>query len=306
MLRAVVAVTMTVTTLALVENHVSPVVSAADLAEDFEGVAVGSDPVGWVDTAADNSLSVDDSLFEVMAAGGSQVLGTTSRSANIHSHHEGGAWSASSEYTYTGRMMMSDPSSSVGVTFFSDYVQSDSYYRLRRYGSGGSFHLSPHGTSITGGSTDTGVVQTVDVWYQFEVEVADTGSQTEVRARVWEEGTTKPTGWQIDAFDSSAARLTSGTIGVWAYSNGAKYFDYLTVSALAAPGPHTLTLSATGQGSVAANPDLVEYVHGTSVDVTATPDAGWEFTGWSGDLTGTTNPATPRSPPTSPRHLRRR
>ena len=33
--------------------------------EDFESYAPGDDPVDWFDTARDNSLTQDDSLFEV-------------------------------------------------------------------------------------------------------------------------------------------------------------------------------------------------------------------------------------------------
>jgi uncharacterized repeat protein (TIGR02543 family) len=34
------------------------------------------------------------------------------------------------------------------------------------------------------------------------------------------------------------------------------------------------------------------YNYGTNVQLTATPAAGWTFAGWSGDVTGSTNPAT--------------
>ena len=40
------------------------------------------------------------------------------------------------------------------------------------------------------------------------------------------------------------------------------------------------------------NPDQSNYNEGTQVALTAAPNTGYSFTGWSGDLTGTTNPAT--------------
>jgi len=46
-----------------------------------------------------------------------------------------------------------------------------------------------------------------------------------------------------------------------------------------------------GSGSVTPTPDLTVYSCGDPVQLDATPDAGWNFTGWSGDLTGTDNPA---------------
>jgi len=53
----------------------------------------------------------------------------------------------------------------------------------------------------------------------------------------------------------------------------------------------SLTVNVVGSGSVnrnAAGP----YVYGTVVELTAVPDAGWTFSGWSGGLSGSTNPTT--------------
>ncbi|MEK9136295.1 MAG: InlB B-repeat-containing protein, partial [Bacteroidota bacterium] len=54
---------------------------------------------------------------------------------------------------------------------------------------------------------------------------------------------------------------------------------------------YTLSVSATN-GSVAKNPDQLTYNHGSTVDLTATPDVGYHFRGWSGDGSGSTNPLT--------------
>ncbi|MGH7492998.1 MAG: InlB B-repeat-containing protein [bacterium] len=58
------------------------------------------------------------------------------------------------------------------------------------------------------------------------------------------------------------------------------------------PTQYALALSTAGSGSVALNPPGGVYDAGTVVTLTASPAAGWQFSGWSGDLTGTTNPAT--------------
>ena len=50
----------------------------------------------------------------------------------------------------------------------------------------------------------------------------------------------------------------------------------------------TLTASLVGSGNVTLNPAGGTYDVGTVVTVTATPSLGSEFSGWSGDLTGTT------------------
>lgn len=54
---------------------------------------------------------------------------------------------------------------------------------------------------------------------------------------------------------------------------------------------YTLTTSATN-GSIGLNPAGGTYDSGTVATLTATPSARYIFSGWSGNLTGTTNPAT--------------
>jgi uncharacterized repeat protein (TIGR02543 family) len=58
------------------------------------------------------------------------------------------------------------------------------------------------------------------------------------------------------------------------------------------PTAHTLTMNVIGSGSVSKNPDQATYTYGTPVQLTATAEPGWTFSGWSGDLTGSTNPDT--------------
>jgi len=54
---------------------------------------------------------------------------------------------------------------------------------------------------------------------------------------------------------------------------------------------YALTLTAAN-GSVSLDPEGGSYPEGTEVSLTATPDPGYEFSGWSGDVSGTTNPQT--------------
>ena len=56
---------------------------------------------------------------------------------------------------------------------------------------------------------------------------------------------------------------------------------------------YTLTTSATN-GTISTNPakGIYGYAEGTEVTFTAIPDERYMFTGWSGDLSGTGNPAT--------------
>ncbi len=54
---------------------------------------------------------------------------------------------------------------------------------------------------------------------------------------------------------------------------------------------YTLNVIAVN-GTVVKNPSQLSYANGTLVQLTATPDAGYSFTSWSGDLSGSVNPAT--------------
>ncbi|MBL9076159.1 MAG: DUF4082 domain-containing protein [Planctomycetes bacterium] len=65
-----------------------------------------------------------------------------------------------------------------------------------------------------------------------------------------------------------------------------------TVTATFVPTPRRLAVTVVGGGTVARVPDLVDYPHGTLVELTATADVGWTFAGWSGAVGGTTNPVT--------------
>lgn len=54
----------------------------------------------------------------------------------------------------------------------------------------------------------------------------------------------------------------------------------------------TLTVSTVGSGTVTLNNTGPYYASGEKVELTANPLVGWSFQGWSGDLGGSTNPAT--------------
>ena len=57
-----------------------------------------------------------------------------------------------------------------------------------------------------------------------------------------------------------------------------------------APGTFQVSTSVVGQGSV--SPASGIYNQGQVLTLTAAPAAGWQFLGWSGDTTATTNPLT--------------
>jgi uncharacterized repeat protein (TIGR02543 family) len=90
------------------------------------------------------------------------------------------------------------------------------------------------------------------------------------------------TGWSGDATG------TTNPLSVTMTSNKNITATFTAV----APTTYTLTTATTGSGTVTKNPDQATYASGTTVSLTATPAAGFAFSGWSGDATGTTNPLT--------------
>lgn len=54
---------------------------------------------------------------------------------------------------------------------------------------------------------------------------------------------------------------------------------------------HTLTVNAI-HGTVTKNPNQATYDYGTTVQLTLVPDAGYVFSSWSGDASGSSNPLT--------------
>ncbi len=85
-------------------------------------------------------------------------------------------------------------------------------------------------------------------------------------------------GWQ------GAATGSSNPVTLTITSNQA-----LTATFTANPS-YTLTVNVVGGGVV--TPTTSSYLAGTTVPITATANSGWSFSGWSGDLSGTTNPTS--------------
>ncbi|MGH7455618.1 MAG: InlB B-repeat-containing protein, partial [bacterium] len=68
--------------------------------------------------------------------------------------------------------------------------------------------------------------------------------------------------------------------------------NYLDLSGGVSQFALTVNTAPQGGGSVALDPPGGTYNAGTMVTLTATPNSGYQFSGWSGDLSGSTNPAT--------------
>ncbi len=225
--------------------------TSAVLDEDFQEYSAGQDPAGWYDTKPYNSMVHDDGYFKTANIDSQMVFGTTFTLTNLHSHYTAGQSSTWTGYEYTGRMMKTTTAGGMGVTFFSNYPNTDHYYRLRCENDG-QFYISPHGTTITGGTTSAGFSALSNVWYRFRIHTADSGTQTGIRARVWQDGATEPESWQIDCCDSSASRRIAGTVGLWSTQTGSKYWDDLVVKLGIVANPVTPTITSTPALTVSA------------------------------------------------------
>jgi uncharacterized repeat protein (TIGR02543 family) len=95
-------------------------------------------------------------------------------------------------------------------------------------------------------------------------------------------------GWQFDGWSGDL----SGTANPTTITMGSNKTVTAIFTEVIVP-PYTLTVNIVGQGSVDLNPPGGTYDEDTVVTLTATPPAsGWQFDGWSGDLSGTANPTT--------------
>ncbi len=134
-------------------------------------------------------------------------------------------------------------------------------------------------------------------WYGISVEQADGLYQLELGGN---------SGWTD--FYSSATGVASFTPGT--VPNTSSYYTYNSCDGLVAATniqevggniildltadvrTYTLDVTVVGNGSVDKDPDLAEYQHGSTVTLQAWPEAGYSFTGWSGDTTDSANPIT--------------
>ncbi len=92
-------------------------------------------------------------------------------------------------------------------------------------------------------------------------------------------------GWSFSGWSGGGTSGSTNPITVTMDANK-------TVTATFTQNTYTLTLNATGNGSVSKNPDQTTFNSGETVELTATPAAGWSFSGWSGGTSGSTNPIT--------------
>ncbi len=186
-------------------------------------------------------MSEAPALFRVgQAPGGDRALMTRGSKLNVHSHFMGEVGDVASDwqdYEYSGRMLVSSGQGGVGVTLNSAYPQRDEYLRIRRYRRRPEFHLANHsGDSLVClGSTKTGVYSRPGRWYAFRFRAVEEQGGVRVQGRVWEDGGSEPSNWQIDCLAVGSKPPVAGAPGVWSMGAGEKYWDELVVTPIEQP-----------------------------------------------------------------------
>ncbi|MFA5102304.1 MAG: cohesin domain-containing protein [Candidatus Thermoplasmatota archaeon] len=106
-------------------------------------------------------------------------------------------------------------------------------------------------------------------------------------------GVTNPGTLVSLSFTAQAASGTT-TIGLFdvGITNESAYVPITVTNGTVTLREFTLTVTLDGSGSVTKNPNYATYPYGTVVQLTAVPTTGWVFTSWSGNLSGSTNPAS--------------
>lgn len=206
-----------------------PIGDSGRLLFDFEDVAAGEDPPGWLDTRDRNSLAEGNYFAVFKLADGDHVFGTNSKRTNIHSHFVAQNSVNWFDYEFRGRMLINRAAAGIGVTLYSDYPSSDSYYRLRHQGTE-PFHLANHpdgGEAMCQGVTTTSVQPKAYTWYAFRFQAFDAEMSTRLRAKVWAVDEPEPEQWQIDCLAPADAAFFSGSPGLWSMSRGGKFWDDL-------------------------------------------------------------------------------
>lgn len=148
-------------------------------------------------------------------------------------------------------------------------------------------------TSITmdGNKNITATFSLAPVQYDLATNTVGQGNiSLSPAGGTYAEGTTvsanaKPAdGWQFDGWSGDASG-TDTAISILMDRNKS-----ITATFSQIAGQFTLATNTVGQGSISLNPAGGTYADGTTVSATATPAAGWQFSGWSGDATSSTNP----------------
>lgn len=88
-------------------------------------------------------------------------------------------------------------------------------------------------------------------------------------------------GWAFDSWTGDVADPNSASTSVFMDDDKTITANFIELP----PGEtFTLTIETTGEGSTSPSPGTREYAEDREVSVSATPDEGWKFDSWTGDV----------------------
>jgi hypothetical protein len=226
------------------------------------GIAfIGNSRYGWYNTGSYNTYSMryDQYFFRSLLPQNNYRLGTA------FSDHKNDGYPTDEYYQYiwTELTLLGDPEIPVWT---------DTWQPL---------------TATYPASVDVGVPNT------FTVQVSSgSGPVAAATVCLWKAGDV----YLILPTDSSGSATfvftptSTGTVSVTATKRN--YVPYEGTASVIQQSNYTLTVNINGQGTVTLDPPGGTYAPGTSVQLTAGPALEWQFDRWSGDLSGSANPAT--------------
>ncbi|MFV9691925.1 MAG: InlB B-repeat-containing protein, partial [Desulfobacteria bacterium] len=129
----------------------------------------------------------------------------------------------------------------------------------------------------------------IDVKYIFKLRSETVSGDSTYSFKVWRADESEPSDWNLVG-QEPADDQTQGSLILVAHHVDAS-FGNVSITPLFQE-QYVLAVNAAGNGIVEKSPDQPTYTFGETITLTATADPGWVFTGWSGDLSGTDNPAS--------------
>jgi endoglucanase len=158
--------------------------------------------------------------------------------------------------------------------------------------------LGASGTHVGADTPPGDPVQVTDVSVTPASVSIETGASTTLRATVTpSNATNKAVVWRSS--DSAIAAvsaagvvtgLSAGSATITVTSQDGGYAASSDITVRSQTQNYTLTIAVSGNGTTTPPAGTHVYAAGSSLSVTATPDTGATFAGWSGAVTGSANP----------------
>lgn len=176
--------------------------------------------------------------------------------------------------------------------YLQDEGEATAYFDRLYTGNGTEDNISPT-ISITAPTDQSTFVVGNDI--MITAQAGDTDGSI-AKVEFWQ-GTTKLGEDNSDPYSYiwSGATVDKYTLTAIAFDNeGASKTSSSIEITVGDPAQYTLTTNIIGSGSVSSNPEPSggTFSDGTVVTLTAIPDAGYQFTDWSGDVSGASNTTT--------------